>query len=48
MWANPRPAAPEPFTFARAHAHGEEVEKMLRAKEMLRAEHAEVETFVEK
>lgn len=46
--ANPRPAAPEPFMFARAHAHSEEVEKTIRAKEMLRAEHAEVERFVEK
>lgn len=34
--------------FARAHAHGEEVERALRSKEMLRAEHEEVELFVER
>ena len=42
--AKPEAAA----TFERAHAHGLEVERVLRGKEMLRAEHAEVEAFVEK
>ncbi len=42
--AKPEAAA----TFERAHALGAEVERALRGKEMLRAEHAEVEAFVEK
>jgi hypothetical protein len=47
-YAIPIPAALEQSTFLRAHAHGEEVEKTLRAKEMLQAEHTEVEDYVEK
>lgn len=35
-------------TFERARTHGVEVERTLRGKEMLRAEHAEVEAFIEK
>jgi hypothetical protein len=34
-------------SFERARAHGEEVERELRSKELLRAEHAEVESFIE-
>jgi hypothetical protein len=33
--------------FVRAQAHAEEIERRLRSKELLRAEHAEVEVFVE-
>jgi hypothetical protein len=47
-YTTPIPAASEPCTFARAHAHSQEVERALRAKQMLWAEHAEVEIFVEK
>ena len=45
-YASPTPEAPA--TFERAHAHGAEVERTLRGQKMLRAEHAEVETFIEK
>ena len=47
-YATPISAAPESSTFARAQAHSQEVERALRAGEMLRSEHAEVELFVEK
>jgi hypothetical protein len=47
-YARPIAAAPEPATFERAHAHSQEVEKVLRTIPMLRAEHADVEMFVEK
>lgn len=45
-YASPMPAARA--TFERAHAHGEEVEGTLRGAGMLRAEHAQVEEFIEK
>ena len=47
-YVRPIPAAPAPSTFERAHALGREVEQALRDARMLRAEHAEVEMFVEK
>jgi hypothetical protein len=47
-YARPIPDAPEAATFERAHAHGQKVERALRGNEMLRAEHADVELFVEK
>jgi len=42
------PSAAGQPVFARARAHAEEVERALRSGEMLRAEHAEVESFVER
>lgn len=47
-YARPISAAPATATFESARAHGSEVERTLRGKEMLRAEHAEVESFIEK